>query len=122
VLQHAPNAVDARVRYAELLLQLRKHSQAHEAATVAAGLDPKNAAAYAVRSKAKEGMGDFKVGVVGSGGVLLWDCESQVHKGLWGSSTKGIVRVKYTRDCGGQVHKHCLMHTCGQGLAAAALF
>lgn len=65
VLQHAPDAVDARVRYATLLLQLGKHSQAHEAATVATGLDPKNAAAYAVRSKAKEAMGDFKVGGVG---------------------------------------------------------
>lgn len=77
VLQHAPDAVDARVRYASLLLQQRKPSQAHEAATVATGLDPKNAAAYAVRSKAKEALGDFKVGHFWRGGCQHGAC---MHK------------------------------------------
>jgi tetratricopeptide (TPR) repeat protein len=64
-LQHAPDSARVLVNAALMLLKLSQPDDAHEKATLALGLQPRNAKAYHARHKAKEALGDFKVRAAG---------------------------------------------------------
>lgn len=66
-LQHAPDSTRVLVNASLTLLKLAKPRAAHEKATLAVGLQPRNAKAYHARHKAKEVLGDFKVCAEGRG-------------------------------------------------------
>jgi hypothetical protein len=64
-LQHAPDSARVLVNATLTLLKLAQPTAAHEKATLAIGLQPRNAKAYHARHKAKDALGDFKVTAAG---------------------------------------------------------
>lgn len=70
-LRHAPNSARVLVNAALVLLKLSQPHEAHEKATLAIGVQPRNAKAYHARHKAKEALGDFKVLTARRGGARV---------------------------------------------------